>query len=126
MGKRGGQPGNTNASNGAPWRKAIRRALATYSDDKVAAGKALRQIAHKLVEKALAGDRDAIGEIGNRLDGKAPQYVEKTVNHVRDRASLEAEVARLHARLFGAPGSGVGGFGGDVQGSGSGENTKAH
>lgn len=126
MRKPGAPAGNTNAATGTTWRRAIRRALATYKDDQTKQGEALRRIAHTVVRKALAGDKDAIAEVGNRLDGKAPQYVEKTVNHVRDRASLEAEVARLHARLFGVAGPGVGSLGGDVPGTGPAHESQPH
>ena len=36
-------------------------------------GQALDKIAERVVQSALAGDQFAIAEIGNRLDGKAPQ-----------------------------------------------------
>jgi hypothetical protein len=36
---------------------------------------ALERIAQRVVDKALDGDRDAIVEIGNRLDGKPRQEI---------------------------------------------------
>lgn len=72
----GGQPGNNNASKGKPWRDAIDKALKQFKTDEIKAKTALFNIATKVVEKALDGDKDAIQEIGNRLDGRPAQSVE--------------------------------------------------
>lgn len=71
MAKRGAQPGNTNASNkNRPFADAIRRALADQD------GKKLRQIAEKLIARALEGDTSALKEIADRLDGKPKQDID--------------------------------------------------
>ena len=53
------------------------KALARFETDdgKVKAGEALDKIAEGLVRDAVAGDKDARKEIGERLDGKAHQSV---------------------------------------------------
>lgn len=55
------------------WRAALR--LAVEESDKDGRRK-LRLIADKCVAMALEGDMTAIKEIGDRMDGKAPQGVE--------------------------------------------------
>lgn len=70
------QPGNKHGGrNDRPWRNAIKVAMA--ADD----GRALRELAEKLKQMALAGDMQAIQEIGNRLDGKPRQEVDANVVH---------------------------------------------
>jgi hypothetical protein len=75
--KLGGSPGaplgNANVERGKRWSGAIRRALNEYTDDNVKQGEALLKIAEGIVREAIAGDKDAIREIGNRLDGKPAQ-----------------------------------------------------
>jgi hypothetical protein len=71
----GAQPGNTNAARGTRWRDALNKALARYTSDKVKTGEALDKIAEGIVIAALAGDFEAIMEIGNRLDGRPAQGV---------------------------------------------------
>ena len=70
MAKRGAQLGNKNATHDKPWAAAIRRAL--LAND----GQQLRAVADKLVEKAAAGDVQAIKEIGDRIDGKPAQTIQ--------------------------------------------------
>ena len=72
------QIGNQNARRGGDWRNALRRALDQYSGPKAPSGMALARIAETVVDKALDGDRDAIQEIANRLDGKPVQATELT------------------------------------------------
>lgn len=69
--------GNQNAKKAKRWQDALNKALARFETDdgKIKAGEALDKIAEVLVIKALAGDKDAIAEIGNRLDGKVPQPI---------------------------------------------------
>lgn len=75
MAARGGQVGNNNATKAQAWRGALNRALAQYQADGVPRGQALNRIAERVVRQALAGDRDCIAEIANRLDGKAVQGI---------------------------------------------------
>lgn len=81
MAERGGQPGNKNPSKNKPWREALDRALAQFERKDaegnvlVGQGEALRAIADRVVNLAMAGDKDAWQEIGNRLDGKAIQEI---------------------------------------------------
>ena len=70
--------GNQNAAKGRRWHDALHKALVRYETDKIKAGEALDKIAQTVVEKALAGDRESIQEIGNRLDGKPHQSTELT------------------------------------------------
>jgi len=67
--------GNKNAAKAKVWEGAIRRALAQLEDPElnVKAGEALAKIAETVVRKAVTGDKDAIKEIGDRLDGKPVQ-----------------------------------------------------
>lgn len=55
----------------------MRAALAQYEnkDAKIKKGQALRKVAEVVVQKALAGDKDAVREIGDRLDGKPSQAI---------------------------------------------------
>jgi hypothetical protein len=71
----GAPVGNQNAAKAKRWQDALVKALARYSNDdgKIQAGQALDKIAEVVVMKALAGDKDSIIEIGNRLDGKPAQ-----------------------------------------------------
>lgn len=77
MAERGAQIGNKNAAKAKAWEGALRAALAQFEneDAKIAPGQALRRIAEVVVTKALTGDKDAIKEIGDRLDGKPAQSV---------------------------------------------------
>lgn len=68
-----GQPGNKNAAKAKRWKAALERALATEGGGTVDAG--LDKIAIKRVHQAFAGDRDAIEDIANRLDGKPAQAI---------------------------------------------------
>mgnify|MGYP000530511012 CR=1 FL=1 len=67
--------GNSNAKKGRRWAEAITEALLEYKDDEIKQGEALRAIGKKLVKKALEGDKDAMKEIGDRLDGKPSQAI---------------------------------------------------
>lgn len=66
----GGAPvGNKNATKNKPWEEALRRALLQQD------GKKLRDLAEKLIDRALDGDVTALKEIGDRIDGKPAQSV---------------------------------------------------
>jgi hypothetical protein len=69
--------GNQNAKKAKRWQDALNKALARFEteDGKIQAGQALDKIAELVVMKALAGDKDSIAEIGNRLDGKPAQAI---------------------------------------------------
>lgn len=73
----GAPAGNANSIKGKSWAGALRATLAQYEDKdhQIAAGQALRKIAERVVQDALAGDKDAIKEIGDRLDGKPVQGI---------------------------------------------------
>lgn len=62
--------GNRNSAKGREWFTAVKYALAKYDKNSIKRGRALREIALKLVEDALAGKEYAIREISERLDGK--------------------------------------------------------
>ena len=68
MAKAGGKPGNQNAVKN-PWRTAL-ESVVSKSPLK------LRQVAETLIDAAIAGDIQAIKELGDRLDGKPRQAVE--------------------------------------------------
>lgn len=71
-----GQSGNPSGRQTLkPWTKTLERALAQYEKGDVKAGEALRRIADRVVEGALAGDKDSVKEIAERLDGKAVQAI---------------------------------------------------
>lgn len=81
MAIKGGQKGNKNAQTGRMFADAVRWALQHYENDRIKAGQALKEIGLKLVAQAIDGQRDAIAEIANRLDGKPGQFVEATIHH---------------------------------------------
>lgn len=81
----GAPEGNTNSSkNNRLWANTIKRAL-NQSD-----GEKLRRIAEKLLNKAEEGDMQAIKELGDRVDGKAIQAIDATV-----QATVTVEVVRF-------------------------------
>jgi hypothetical protein len=61
--------GNKNATKNRLWDATLRRALLASDGEK------LRELAEKLIEKALEGDVSALREIGDRIDGKAAQQL---------------------------------------------------
>lgn len=66
----GAPEGNDNSSvNNRLWTNTIRRAIAQGDPDR------LRNIAEKLLNEALDGKPWAIRELGDRLEGKAPQAI---------------------------------------------------
>jgi hypothetical protein len=77
MATKGGQVGNQNAAKGNQWKTAIENALSEYEDhgSQVKKGQALRAIAKEMIKQAVAGDKDARKEIGDRLDGKPVQAI---------------------------------------------------
>ena len=73
MAKRGAQPGNNNATKGAMWSDAIRAAL--IRRQKTGKPGEIRDLADKLIDKALEGDMSALKEFGDRMEGKAIQPI---------------------------------------------------
>ena len=71
--------GNKNATKAKPWRDALDKAIKQYENntgpDPIKRGQVLSRIAKKVIENAMAGDKDAWQEIGNRLDGRPAQSV---------------------------------------------------
>jgi hypothetical protein len=61
-----------------PWREALQ--LAANEIDKVTKQKKLRRIAQAVVDAAMAGDMVAAKEVGDRLDGKAMQGIEASID----------------------------------------------
>lgn len=68
----GGQPGNQNAKKAKKWQEALARALARAVGT-VDSG--LDKVADQVVAQAMAGEKDAWQEIGNRFDGKPAQAI---------------------------------------------------
>lgn len=60
------------AKSDKAWRDALMLAVNERAPD---GGKKLRKIAEKCVDSAMAGDMQAIKEIGDRLDGKPAQAI---------------------------------------------------
>jgi hypothetical protein len=73
MAESGGQPGNQNATKGAEWRQALKRALSHKSGKTYREG--LDEVAVKVVDAACSGDVPAWREIADRMDGKPAQSV---------------------------------------------------
>lgn len=65
------------------WRTALDWGLKNYQTSTVERGAVLRAIAISTIDRAVKGDKDAVAEIANRLDGKAVQQVE--VQSTEDR-----------------------------------------
>lgn len=65
--------GNHNARNAKRWQSAITRALAKLDGNGVDGG--LDRLATKLVKAAADGERWALREVGDRLDGKPAQVI---------------------------------------------------
>lgn len=84
--------GNQNAKKAKRWEDALNKALARFctEDGKIRAGQALDKIAETVVIKALAGDKDSIVEIGNRLDGKPAQAL--TVSGEEDGPAIKQSI----------------------------------
>jgi hypothetical protein len=79
----GAPKGNQNGRKAKDWERALRKALAFYTDKEqgIQKGEALGRIAAKVVSLAVGGDLDCIQEIANRLDGKPAQHIEGTFTH---------------------------------------------
>lgn len=84
----GGQPGNQNAVAKRPFWASVNRVLQTKTG--TAKISALDEIATKLIEAAQAGEQWAIKELADRLDGKAVQQIDATVD-----ANLTVEIVKF-------------------------------
>jgi hypothetical protein len=98
------QKGNKLAAGGRkdkPWTDALR--VAMYRDDR----KALTDIAEVVKGLALAGDMQAIKEIGDRLDGKPAQESTVTIDDKRDATDWTRDelVAFLNEQAAGGDGA---------------------
>lgn len=104
----GAPNGNKNAIRGKVWRDALDKAIKQYVNKKngIERGQALFKIATGVVEMALAGNKDAIQEIGNRLDGRPHQSMDigfspdTPVEEMTD-AELAGELLRIRSALVG-------------------------
>lgn len=67
----GAPTGNTNASKGRKWQKAVERALARDANSNVTNG--LDKAADIFVKAVMAGDQWALKELGDRIDGRPAQ-----------------------------------------------------
>lgn len=81
----GAPQGNQNAKKAKAWEQALKRALARKAladgAEEVTFHGGLNAIADKVVNAANEGQQWAIKEIGERMDGKAVQGVEGTIEH---------------------------------------------
>lgn len=75
------------------WADAVRRAVSRRLDDEEGKPQKIERLADKLVDMALDGDTTALREIGDRLDGKATQATESSVN-VKGSLVLEKRIIR--------------------------------
>lgn len=71
----------TNKGKEKPWADALR--LAAMANDAEGIRK-LRRIAEKCVDAAMAGDMQAMKEVGDRLDGRPAQEATVTFDDRRD------------------------------------------
>lgn len=86
------QPGNKLAKGGRkdkPWADALRVAATREDED---GKKLLAKIAEQCVAAAQSGDIQAIKEIGDRLDGKAHQTVDATLEYSDPENMSDGEI----------------------------------
>lgn len=90
----------TNKGKDKPFSDALRMEIAEAEDNP----RSLRKIAQKLLDKAVAGDVQAMREVADRLDGKPAQAVEYTgettvryVARVPDKKADATEWQHQHA-----------------------------
>lgn len=99
MAKVGAPKGNKNAVSGKEFHDTLRYVLASYEDDEVKRGQALKAIMKSLVKEAIKGSQWAVAEVANRLDGKPGQVIEATVTHdvpVPTYEDLRADIVKEH------------------------------
>ena len=91
-------PTGKNGREQKPWADAIKRALARAEHDPKGSHRALNALAERLLDKCADGDMASLRELGDRLDGKAPQSTDLTINDRRSVADLtNAELAAIAA-----------------------------
>lgn len=78
--------GNSNAKKGKAWFDALRKECVQKD--------ALAKIAEKVVALALEGERWAVEEIANRMDGKPAQSVELTGDPEAPLQVIERRIVR--------------------------------
>ena len=72
----GAPQGNKNAGKSKPWADAIRRAIARHdAKEKDEGAKFLNKLADQLLIDCLNGEKSAMDELTNRLDGKPAQAI---------------------------------------------------
>lgn len=81
------------------WADAVRRAVMRRLEDIEGQPKKLECIADRMVDSALEGKMDAIKEIGDRLDGKARQESEVTLDTSDPIKKLLESVASTGKRI---------------------------
>ena len=74
-----------------PYREALRMELAAAGEDM----KKLREIARTHIEKAAAGDMQAIKELANRLDGRPAQILEHNGPDSNPIAKIMREIVHV-------------------------------
>ena len=91
-----GVKGRSGRRNDLPWQDALRLELARASDQ----GKEplLNAVARACIAKAMAGDIQAIKEIGDRLDGKPHQT--QTLDTTNTVYVIEAKAERPTAKAW--------------------------
>lgn len=82
-GSKKGVLSKTNPDRQLEWRTAITWAIKNYQTSTVERGAVLRAIALSTIDRAIKGDKDAVAEIANRLDGRAVQQI--AVQSTEDR-----------------------------------------
>ena len=93
-GRSGGQIGNRNAASGRPWKAAIEFALKKHKKN---GRHILQEIAERVIDLAVSGDKDAIREIADRLDGRPTTQIDMGVT-VSDSISRQFELAEARRR----------------------------
>ena len=88
MAGKGAPKGNQYAAKERVWARAIDLALEERGGQLGKMG-ALKELAGKLLNRAAEGDITSLKELGDRLDGKAPQALEVDAKVVADVTASE-------------------------------------
>ena len=97
-----GVKGRSGARLDKPWAEALRMVMNETID--AAGTKQIRRLAEACVLKAIGGDVAAMKEIGDRLDGKAAQSIDATVEHSGQVAYIAAPLPETLSWLEGDAG----------------------